>query len=168
MKHLKRFNESKNVNIYEIDWHTIVPRKLTMVYSNQPLVFVCNKDTNIMKHSDLIQITYTPEQGEVWGKSDCLEFDLHFLRISESGEIKLDIDITWGNFMESEFSIIPPDNVSVILCTSKDSLFDPTNTVFAFDDRSLNNLVNFFNQICGISITTEDLNFLHIDGRCPK
>ncbi len=165
MKHLRRFNES--VNIYEVDWHTFVPRELTMIYDNKSYKFVCNDNTNIMKHFDMVQITYTIAQ-ESWGLSDCLEFDIYFIKPVNTKGIKINVDITWGNFMESEFSIQSPNKVSVIQCTSKDSKFDPTNTVFAFDDESLEKLVKFFNCIDNISISKEDISFLHIDGRCPK
>ncbi len=166
MKHLLRFNE--NVNIYDIDWHDLVPKELTMIYDNKSYKFICDSDTNIMKHFDMIQITYKLKDGETWGISDCLEFDLYFLKPYDKKGIKVDVDITWGNFMESEFSIQSPNKVSVIQCTSRNSKFDPTNTVFAFDDKSLEEIVNLFNQINGISITKDDLNFLHIEGRCPS
>ena len=164
MKHLRKFNES--TNIYDIDWHDIVPENITMIYADKPYEFVCNKDTNIMKHFDMIQITYSIKGGEVWGVSDTLEFDLYFLKPYQSKGIKIDVDITWGNFMESEFSI-QSDKVSVIQCTTKDSKFDPTNTVFAFDDESLDKLVKFFNSFQGININKEDIMFLHKEGRCP-
>lgn len=165
MRYLKRFNES--VNIYDVDWHNFVPNSLTMIYDNKPYKFVCNSDTNIMKHFDMVQVTYTIEE-ESWGLSDCLEFDLYFLKPQNVKGIKIDVDITWGNFMESEFSIQSPNKVSVIQCTSKNSKFDPTNTVFAFDDESIDKIVNFFNKFDGISISREDINFLHVDGRCPS
>ena len=165
MKYLLRFNE--NVNIYDIDWHEIVPKKITMIYDDKSYNFICDQSTNIMKHFDMIQVTYTLEGGESWGVSDCLEFDLYFLKPYNSKVIKLDVDITWGNFMVSEFSILPPNKVSIIQCTSTNSKFDPTNTVFAFDNDSLEKLVKFFNQINEISIKTDDINFLHVDGRCP-
>jgi hypothetical protein len=164
MKHLRKFNES--VNIYDIDWHSFVPKELTMVYDNNQYKFICIDDTNIMKHFDMIQITYNLVD-ESWGLSDCLEFDIYFVKPYNTKGIKILVDVTWGNFMGAEFSIQTPNTVSVIQCTSKDSKFDPTNTVFAFDDKSLESLVNFFNCIDNIKITKEDLKFLHKEGRCP-
>jgi len=167
MKHLKYFKESNSdYSIYNIDWHFIVPHKLTMIYDNKSYNFVNNPDTNIMKNIPLVQITYQIE-GVNWGLSDCLEFDLHFLNL-QNGRLKVDVDITWGNFMESEFSIVAPNKVDVIQCTSKDSRFDPSNTVFAFDDSSLQSIVEMFNKIDSFSITTKDLNFLHLCGKCPN
>jgi len=165
MKHLRKFNES--VNIYNIDWHKIVPKELIMIYDDKSYEFVCDKETNIMKHFDMIQITYTLKQGEIWGESDCLEFDIYFTKPVTSKNFKISVDITWGNYMESEFSIQSPNRVSVIQCTTKDSKFDPSNTVFAFDDSSLDELVIFFNKFDGINISKEDIMFLHKDGRCP-
>ena len=34
MKHLRKFNES--TNIYDINWHDIVPENITMIYANKP------------------------------------------------------------------------------------------------------------------------------------
>ena len=170
MKYLKYFKES-NMNddqfdIYHIDWHFIVPHNLTMIYADKPYHFVNNPDTNIMKNIPLVQITYLLT-GETWGLSDCLEFDLHFVN-TDDNTLRILVDITWGDFMESEFSITAPNTVDVVQCTSKDSMFDPSNTVFAFDDNSLQSIVDMFNKIDGIKISTEQLNFLHIGGRCPK
>lgn len=163
MRYIRSFNES--IDIYSIDWHNIVPQKITMIYGDKSYEFVCNEDTNIMKHSDMIQITYTI-LGNSWGVSDTLEFDLYFLKPYESNDFKINVDITWGNYMESEFSI-QNNRVSVIQCTTKDSKFDPTNTVFAFDDTSLEKLVKFFNRFKGINLNKNDIMFLHKDGRCP-
>ena len=102
MRYLKSFNES--IDIYNINWHDIVPENITMIYSDKSYEFVCDRNTNIMKHFDMIQITYTIKGGEVWGVSDTLEFDLYFLKPQSKG-IKINVDITWGNYMESEFSI---------------------------------------------------------------
>mgnify|MGYP000409459944 CR=1 FL=1 len=88
MKHLRRFNES--LNIYDIDWHEIVPKKLTMIYDDKSYNFICDQSTNIMKHFDMIQVTYTLEGGESWGVSDCLEFDLYFLKPYNSKVIKFE------------------------------------------------------------------------------
>ena len=68
MRYLKSFNES--VDIYNINWHDIVPENITMIYSDKSYEFVCDRDTNIMKHFDMIQITYNIKGGEVWGVSD--------------------------------------------------------------------------------------------------
>jgi len=160
MKHLKKFNES--INIYDIDWHNIVPKYLTIIKDDRTTKFKCG---NIMKHFDMVQVTYDTDQGEIWGVPDTLEFDVYFVKpggkIDKS--LRLDIDITYGNLVTSEFSITTPSKVNVIQYTSYHSKFDPSNTVFAFDEDSLEKLIKFFNVFNGIKVSREQFNFLDAD-----
>jgi hypothetical protein len=160
MKHLKKFNES--INIYDIDWHNIVPKYLTVVKDDRNTKFKCG---NIMKHFDMVQVTYDTDQGEIWGVPDTLEFDVYFVKpggkIDKS--LRLDIDITYGNLVTSEFSITTPNKVNVIQYTSYHSKFDPSNTVFAFDEDSLEKLIKFFNVFNGVNVSREQFNFLDAD-----
>jgi hypothetical protein len=71
------------------------------------------------------------------------------------------MDITHGDEVVCSFSIIPPNTVSQGLSTSYGSKFDPSNTIFAFDDRSLNGIVSFFNNLkVGFELSTDDFTFL--------
>lgn len=161
MKHLKRFNESL-VNIYDIDWNNIAPKELTVIKDGRNTKF---KLGNIMKHFDMIQVTYDTADGEIWGVPDTLEFDLYFVKPNGklNNSIRIDVDITYGNLMASEFSITTPNIVEVIQYTSYHSKFDPSNTVFAFDEESLIKIINFFNTFNTIKVTREQFNFLDIE-----
>lgn len=161
MKHLKRFNESKD--IYEVDWSNLAPKELEVIKDGEVVSF---KIGNIMKHFDMIQVTYSTSEGEIWGYPDTLEFDIYFSkpqRLSKTGDYKILVDITLGNLVVSEFGIYPPDKISVIQYTSYHSKFDPSNTVFAFTEDSINDLINFFNKFEGISVERKDFNFLDSD-----
>lgn len=161
MKHLKRFNESKD--IYEVDWSNFVPKELDVVKDDEVTSF---KVGNIMKHFDMVQVTYSTSEGEIWGYPDTLEFDIYFDKpqsLSRTDKYKILVDITLGNLTVSEFSIYPPSTVSVIEYTSYHSKFDPSNTVFAFTEDSINDLIKFFNKFEGISVERKDLNFLDSD-----
>jgi hypothetical protein len=113
-----------------------------------------------MNHADMVQIMYEPKD-ESWGDPDDLEFDMYFVM---DGNIRVDIDITFGDLMVSEFSLESPNKVSVIEYTSYGSKFDPTNTVFAFTEESLQDLINFFNHVDNrFELTRDKFNFLDAD-----
>jgi hypothetical protein len=157
MRYLKSFNES--VDIYNIDWHKISPDYLTVIKDGRTTKFHCG---NIMKHFDMVQVSYDTVPGEIWGVPDTLELDIYFVKpggkIDKS--LRLNIDITYGDLVASEFSITTPNKVSVIEYTSYHSKFDPSNTVFAFYEESLEKLIKFFNEFNGIHVSREQFNFL--------
>lgn len=154
MRYLKRFNESI-VSIYNPEWENILPDKITVIKGYEDGVKNhVHKKGNVMLDANMVQITYDNDE---YGYPDTLEFDIYFSK--EDGG-KLDIDITWGDKVVSEFSIEPPNKVSVIQYTSYHSKFDPSNTVFAFDDLSLLKITAFLNKFEGIDIKVNDLKFL--------
>ncbi len=162
MKYLKRFGqEDQEVSIYDKKWEKLLPNKLTIIkgYDDGVHYFTFKKG-NIMLNSDMIQITYElyPHQE---GIPDTLEIDIYFTHDISEDRIELDIDITFGDEVSVEFKIEPPNKVNLIQHTTYHSKFDPSNTVFAFDDESLNQFVNFINRFNhGMSITPYDVRFL--------
>jgi len=154
VKYIRKFFES--VNIYDVDWKQLAPNSLCFKKGDHN---VCFKLGNVMKHFDMIQITYDTSDGEEWGMPDTLEFDLYFLK-PEGKHFKMDVDITFGDLMVSEFSLLAPNIVSVIQYTSYHSKWDPSETVFGFDDESLKKIVELFNKIDGFNFTFEQFKFL--------
>lgn len=128
MKYIKRFNESLE-NIYDVKWENILPKELVILKDGTHTF----KVGNIMKNSDMVQVSYINVKNE-WGVIDTLEFDFYFERL-EDGSLKMDIDITWGDEMASEFSITSPNKVDVIEYTSFNSKTDPSNTIFAIEEK---------------------------------
>ena len=183
MKYLKRFNEdieatidsngtiSANIDvktdddntIYDKRWENELSEFITINYHGKLFKF---KKDNIMLHSDMVQITYasTPlnsdEQGEIWGTPDTLEFDIYFAKDNQSDKIRLTVDITYGDSMACEFTIEAPNKVKVVEYTSYHSKFDPSNTVFALVDDSLQSFINFLNKFSGMKLKKEDFKFL--------
>ena len=154
MKYIRKFFES--VNIYDVDWQKLAPNSLCFKKGDHN---VCFRLGNVMKHFDMIQITYETSDGEEWGMPDTLEFDLYFLK-PEGKHFKMNVDITFGNLMVSEFSLVPPNMVNVVQYSSYHSKWDPTETVFGFDDESLEKVVNLFNKIDGFNFTVDQFKFL--------
>ena len=191
MKYLRRFNEdieatiknsimSPNIDvktnildtIYDKRWENELSEFLTINHHNNLYKF---KKSNIMLHSDMIQITYasTPldseESEEIWSSSDTLEFDIYFAKDDKDSNITLTIDITYGDAMVCEFNIEKPNKIKVIQYTSYGSKFDRSNTVFALTDDSLESFINFLNRFDGMKLKREDFKFLdQYDNYHPK
>jgi hypothetical protein len=183
MKYLKRFNEdieatikpngtiSANIDvktdddntIYDKRWEDQLSEYFTINYHGKLFKF---KRDNIMLHSDMVQITYasTPlnsdEQGEIWGTPDTLEFDIYFVKDNETDKVRLTVDITYGDLMACEFTAEAPNKIKVVEYTSYHSKFDPSNTVFALVDESLQSFINFLNRFEGMKLKKEDFKFL--------
>ena len=156
MKHLKNFNESLLL-IYQPGWEKLLPEKLTLNYHQKDYSF---KKGNVMLNADTVQITYESYPGEIWGAPDTLEFDIYFVKDIESQKLRLDIDITYGDEVSCEFSVESPNKVKVIEYTSYHSKFDPSNTDFALEDKSLQLFIDFLNKFEGMRLTRNDFKFL--------
>ena len=160
MKYLKKFNEGFE-NIYDVDWKSVLPKTLT-IFKDGEHTF---KVGNIMKDADMVQVTYVNVKNE-WGVTDTLEFDFYFEKIDNS--FKMNIDITWGDAMASEFSITSPSKVDVIEYTSFNSKTDPSNTIFALEEQSLQEFINFLNKFDGFKIDRSQFKFLDSDKDSDK
>lgn len=180
MKYLKSFNEATNIEsnlpkdsvynepsldnselkgriIYTPDWEEHLPETMSINYHGEIHNF---KKGNVMILGDMIEITYDLLEGETWGVPDTLEFDLYFIKDLNNKNYKIDVDITYGDSMACEFSIEPPNKLNVIQTTSWGSKFDPSNTVFALTDDSLDKFVNFLNKFPGIKLSKDEMKFL--------
>jgi hypothetical protein len=106
----------------------------------------------------MVQVSYINVKNE-WGVTDTLEFDFYFERLEDSS-FKMDIDITWGDEMASEFSITSPNKVDIIEYTSFNSKTDPSNTIFAIEENSLKLFIIFLNEFNGFKVDRSQFNFL--------
>ena len=158
MRYLRKFLEHKISYFDKEGVNNLLPKKLEII--TQDGKFILNK-SNLTINNSLIQFDY---YQSVWGQPDYLQFDLYLTKVndgdvSNSDVLKLDIDIIYGNAMVSEFTITPPNKVSVEHYTGKGSMYDP-ETFFGFTDESLTKLVEFFNTF-GYSLKLNQ--FLFID-----
>lgn len=179
MIHLRKFNEMRlpnlpykgedsndSISIFNQEWfEKLLPETLEIVNNGQ--IFTLKKNDCTLNF-DLCQFNYWQSSlgdNNVLenGEPSSLEFDLHFHK-NDNG-IKINVDITYGDQMISEFSIESPNKINVIHYNGVNSKYDP-KTHFGFTDKSIEYLVNFFNSFNhGISITAEDLSFIdeHMD-----
>lgn len=147
MKYLRRFNES---SIYDKSWEEYLPYKMVVIKDGEHIL----TKGNIMLNADMLQITYSSDEV---GYPSTLEFDIY---ITHNGHTKLNIDITYGDLVTSEFSIEAPNKITVGEYTSYRSKFDPSNTVFALSNDSLIGFVGFLNKFEGMRLSTSDFKFL--------
>lgn len=98
---------------------------------------------NVMKNANMTQTIYTAEKP-LFGHPDEMSIDIYYY---QNHDVKMNIDIIYGDYMSCEFSLSPPNKIDVIQYTSYRSQFDPSNTVFAFDDNTIQKFCLFFNQI---------------------
>ncbi len=175
MRYLKYFFEhSRQPSVYEIDWHTIVPDKIVVIKgdttdleghiidpknnipTNKLLEY---KVGNIM--SDLVyQISYVPN-FDFPGIPDTLEIDCAIMK--ENKKFKMNIEITFGDLVVSGFTVESPNKVKPYEYTSYQSKNDPSNTVFAFNEESIQKLISFINKIDSFRVERKDFNFLDIN-----
>lgn len=160
MKHLKKFNEMQNTQpktmLYNVDLNSILPEYLTI----QEYGVHTFKRGNIMKNADMFQITYFNAKNE-WAYTDTLEIDLYTVQDCYTENIRIDVDITLGDFVVSEFRLECPNKISVIQHMTYGTKFCKDCPIFAFTDESIQKLVSFFNHINGIKLTEYDLRFLN-------
>ena len=151
MKHIKSYRLFE-ASIYDADWNKLMPKKMTVLKDGEHAF----KLGNIMKHSDMLQVTYENSANE-WGVPSTLEFDFYF---SEDSKMRIDIDITWGDSMACEFYVESPSKLGIVEYTSYHSKMDPSNTVFALEDESLERLIEFINRFDGFNLSRGQFNFL--------
>jgi len=151
MKYIKTYSLFES-NIYDVDWYKLLPQEMVVLKDGEHSF----KIGNIMKHSDMVQVTYENSNKE-WGVPDTLEFDFYF---SENGHMRIDIDITWGDAMACEFYLESPNKIGITEYTSFRSKTDPSNTIFALDDKSLKSFIDFLNRFDGFKLDVSQFTFL--------
>lgn len=178
---LKRLNNmiyENKISIFDSKWINFAPKQLTIVTNNGEFSLKrSNKHDNINYPVDVsnimnfISITYfqnTAKNNDVLfdGEPDQLEIDISFVK-DNTGEhanpdsLRLNIDITYGDNMQYEFTIDKPNKVKVYHYTGKNSLYDP-ETFWGFDDNSLQELITFFNRF-GFKTTADNFKFIDSD-----
>lgn len=172
MKYLRKFFEHTE-NIYQFDWHIIAPDKLVVIKGDSTDLDgnVLDPKTGRSTHlkceyklgnimSDLVhQVTYD-KNFENFGLPDTLELDVAVIKNENQGRIVLNVEISFGDLIVSGFEISAPNKITLHQYTSFHSKTDPSNTVFAFDEPSLQKLLEFFNRFDSINLTRKELNFL--------
>lgn len=182
MKYLKRFNE--NISIYNAEWEKLLPENMVVLKGQDHGIDKWNyKKGNVMLNADMLQITYGIDDDMA---PDTFEIDIYFVKDDTYGKrddsttvvksgvldyskntgsiipnLRLTVDITFGDEMACEFTIDRASGVKLFQDTTYGSKFDPSNTIFALDDESLKKFVEFLNRFNhGVDLKLDDFYFL--------
>ena len=181
MKYIKKFNESK-ISIFDSsEWVKLLPKKLTIINQNgeftldvkslepgddgYPGVYNLMNCVSVMYGQSTLDKKDDDPTAD--GEPDNLQFDITMVKDNDGTEsnpskaLRLNIDITYGDAMVYEFTIDYPNEVNVYHYTGKHSLHD-SETYWGFSDKSLKQLVDFFNRF-GFETTTDDYKFMDKD-----
>jgi GMP synthase-like glutamine amidotransferase len=165
-------------------WANLLPKELTVVTNNgkftlklpeqngseHMVVPDSGPSTAVTVISDEIQISYSQNTMEEFGGSptkdgepDTLEFDIHTVKTNDGTQanpdnLKLNVNITYGDAPVSKFTISMPGETEVVHYQGFGSKYDPT-TSFGFEDESLQALIDFFNRF-GFKLDKDDFTFL--------
>lgn len=176
-RYIKMYEDFGRISTFDQDIKSFLPEEVNIetTYGKYTL-----KKKDIMLNGDLIQITYyqnTPEENDddvtADGEPDYLCFDIHTIKKNDGSEangdnLRLNIDMTYGDAMVSEFTIEAPNKVVPHHYTGANSLYDP-KFKFGFDDESLQALVDFFNRFSdNYNLTKDDFKFLDKDPNSYK
>lgn len=158
MKNIKTFEQFDLNGLLQPDFEKYLPKKIKIIKQiSGEIVERQFNIGNIMRNSNMTQIIYTASEP-LFGHPDEMSIDIYYY---QTHKIKLTIDVIYGDLMSSEFTLIPPSEVQVIQYTSYHSQFDPSNTVFAFSDKTIQDFCLFFNKIDGFRLTPENFKFLN-------
>jgi hypothetical protein len=156
---IKSFKLFESSTILDEKIENYLPKSLEIVTSNGR--FSLTK-CDLTREIDILRVSYWhsthKKTGSVLsdGEPDYLELDIHFTK-SDKG-LKILIDVTYGDFMASEFSISGKNKVSIINYNGVGSKLDPKSH-FGFSKKSLESLISFFNRF-GFSLKLDQFKFI--------
>ena len=178
---IKEWNSFVESITYQEDLKKFIPKELLLITStgkwkmkvddeSQYHTVVDHMTTQIMyKNVTEEKLIKNPSKVLEDGEPDSLEFDIRLVKENDGTEasatknLKLNIDITYGDSMNCEFTISPPNKITMGHYTSVKSKYDP-KTMFAFSDDSIKKLTEFFNRFSPeYKLTPKDFTFLDKD-----
>jgi len=119
---------------------------------------------DVTREPDIIRVAYNGSTAEKTGdvlsdgEPDFIGFDIHFAMHGD--RLKTIVNITYGDAMKSEFSLMAPNRVKVGHYEGAGSMADP-ETHFGFSDDSLNDIVKMFNSFDrSYRFRTSDFKFI--------
>ncbi len=170
MKFIKSYKifEADATFMYDPIWEEILPVYIKVIKGDpkNPLRLVYKK--GISRHNGPeVQIPYeTMDKNGGRENPDTLEFDIYWDYDTNNDSISVIVEVNYGELTASQFKIESPNEVGVIVYTSLHSKDDPSNTIFALDNESLESFCNYINRWEDsqgnliFQIEREDLNFM--------
>jgi hypothetical protein len=158
MRTLKTFEQFDNTGLLSADWRPILPQTIVVLKGDddgRPMERTFRLG-NIIKNANMTQVIYEATKS-IFGHPDEMSVDVYYY---EGAEHKMAVDIMYGDLVASEFTVTSPNKVRVVEDTGYGSKFDPSNTVFALSDETINALVRFINEVDGFTVSADQLHFL--------
>jgi GMP synthase-like glutamine amidotransferase len=170
VKYLKYFENraynSNYVSILDSDIEKYLPKKMgiyTMGGGGESGgSYELELDT-FTRETDILRVPYSHNtlqdvDGDITadGEPNILEFDLHFFR--KENNLKIIVDVTYGDNMVSSFSIEHPNKINVSHFTGLGSQMD-SETHFGLTDESIEEWLHFFNRF-GFRLHKKDFTFI--------
>ena len=165
MKYLKTYKifEANGTFMYDPSWESVLPEYIKVIKGDpkNPLRLAYKKSVSRHLGSE-VQIPYeTMDKDGGRENPDTLEFDIYSSFDTNTKSLHINVEVNYGDLTACEFVIEAPNKVDVVRYTSLHSKDDPSNTVFALDDESLQSFCNFINKWDpGFNINREDLKFM--------
>jgi hypothetical protein len=154
---MKTFEQFDETELLGADWRKILPKTIEVVKEVENKILRRTfRLGNVIKNANMTQVIYEAEKS-LFGHPDEMSMDVYYYDDHKS---KMTIDIIYGDLVACEFTVRSPRDVEVVEDTSYGSKFDPSNTIFALSDRTINDLVSFVNQVDGFDISVGQLSFL--------
>ncbi len=159
--------DNTKVSIFQKDeWEKFLPEKLHLVTNNGDFKL---ERSEVIVMPDKLQVIYYqqtfegPNDVNKDGEPDNIGFDIHMVKTNDGTQanpdnLKLNVDVTYGDAMVSQFTISKPGETTVAVYNGFESKFD-SDTEFGFDDESINDLVSFFNRF-GFKLDSKDFTFI--------
>lgn len=148
------------------DWRKYLPQKLKLVTNNGHFEL---EQTDLTINGDKMQIIWYqntvkgPNDANKDGEPDTIQFDVSMVKTNDGTDanpnnLKLNIDVTYGDSMVSQFTISMPGEITVAHYTGYGSKYDK-ETEFGFEDETIKDLVDFFNRF-GFKLDPTDFKFI--------
>jgi hypothetical protein len=165
MKYLKTYKifETDGTFMYDPSIESILPEFIEVIKGDPKNPQRISYKKGISRHlGPEVQIPYETEDHNGGRENpDTLEFDIYWEYDTNHHNLSINVEVNYGDLTACQFSIKSPNEVDVIRYTSLHSKDDPSNTVFALDDESLQSFCNYINRWDhGIHINREDLKFM--------
>jgi GMP synthase-like glutamine amidotransferase len=148
------------------DWRKYLPQKLKVITNNGHFEL---EQTDLTINGDKMQIIWYqntvdgPNDANKDGEPDTIQFDVSMVKTNDGTEanpdnLKLNIDVTYGDSMASQFTISKPGEITVAHYTGFGSKYDKESE-FGFEDDTIKELVEFFNRF-GFQLDSKDFTFI--------
>jgi len=165
MKFIKSYKifEADSTFMCDPKWEESLPNYITVIKGDpqNPKRLAYKKGVSRHLGSE-VQIPYeTMDNSGGRENPDTLEFEIYWSFNLNTNSLNINVEVNYGELTACQFSIEAPNKVDVTVYTSYHSKDDPSNTVFALDDESLESFCNYINRSdSSFNINREDLNFM--------